>query len=319
MGARWRIGRGKSTRIWSDKWLPSPSSGLPLSPPTLLDADEYVSSLILHDSGTWNSELIDQVFIPSDAELIKSIPLSIQVRDDALVWSREKNGKYSVRSAYRLLTEAESSSHQSCSDLGTWKKFWKTLWSVRVPYKVRHFLWRACSNALPTMVNLSWRGIVTNGRCGFCLGEEEDILHAVWRCSALTAVWGHHGVTKKILRVNHLTFPDVLSYIFERGSEAKVAEVAFMFWCVWQRRNKALYQASVDPIDSIFPLAQRLTLEYSTANEGDVPLNLSAGDVSRNLPAPIHWRPSTVCDFKVNFDAAVFPKQGGFLGGNFCS
>ena len=41
-------------------------------------------------------------------------------------------------------------------------------------------------------------------------------------------------------------------------------------------------------------------MEYSIANEGDV---------SHNLPAPIHWRPSTVCDFKVNFDAAVFPKH----------
>ena len=150
------------------------------------------------------------------------------------------------------------------------------------------------------MVNLSRHGIVTDGRCGFCFGEEEDVLHAVWRCSSLTAVWGHYGVTKKILRFNHLTFPDVLSYIFEWGSEASVAELAFMFWCIWQRRNKALYQAIVDTLDSIFPLVQRLTMEYSIANEGDV---------SHNLPAPIHWRPSTVCDFKINFDVAVFPKH----------
>lgn len=76
MGARWCIGRGSSTRIWSDKWIPSPSSSLSLSPPTLLAADECVSSLILQDSGTWNLGLIDQVFIPSDAALIKSISLS---------------------------------------------------------------------------------------------------------------------------------------------------------------------------------------------------------------------------------------------------
>ena len=45
-GARWRIGRGTSVSIWRDKWIPPPSSDLPLSPPNLLDAEARVSSLI---------------------------------------------------------------------------------------------------------------------------------------------------------------------------------------------------------------------------------------------------------------------------------
>jgi hypothetical protein len=154
-GARWRIGRGTSVSIWRDKWIPPPSSGLPLSPPNLLDAETRVSSLIQHSSGTWDSSLIDQIFLPGDAELIKSIPLSMRVRDNALVWSRDQNGNYSVRSAYKMLVEEEIVSQQSCSDMGGWKKFWRMVWSVRVPHKVRHFLWRACLNALPTMENLS--------------------------------------------------------------------------------------------------------------------------------------------------------------------
>ena len=299
-GARWRIGRGDSVCIWRDKWLPSPSPGLPLSPPNLLDAEACVSSLIQQSSGTWNSTLIDQIFLPSDAELIKSIPLSMRVRDDVVVWSREKNGIYSVRSAYKMLTEAESSPQQSCSDMGEWKKFWKLVWSVRVPHKVRHFLWRACSNALPTMANLSRRHIVTDDKCGFCLGAEEDVLHAVWGCPSLTELWGHHGLARKIFRHRHTSIMDVLSHIFDCGSGVVMAEMAFMFWCVWQRRNKAMYQNIVDPLDSIYPLAQRLSSEYYLANEVDIP---------HTLPILVSWRPSTVCEFKVNFDAAVFPKH----------
>ena len=299
-GVRWRIGRGDSVCIWRDKWIPPPSSGLPLSPPNLLDAEACVSSLIQHSSGTWNSTLIDQIFLPSDAELIKSIPLSMRARDDAVVWSREKNGHYSVRCAYKMLTEAKSSSQQSYSDMGVWKKFWKMVWSVRVPHKIRHFLWQACLNALPTMVNLSRRRIVTDGRCGFCLGEEEDVLHAVWSCPSLTELWGHHGFARKIIRHHHTSILDVLSHIFECGSVVSVAEIVSMLWCVWQRRNKAMYQNTVDSLDSIYPLVQRLTSEYHLANEVDVPHALSI---------LVSWRPSTVCKFKVNFDVAVFQKH----------
>uniref|UniRef100_A0A2N9EX83 Reverse transcriptase domain-containing protein n=1 Tax=Fagus sylvatica TaxID=28930 RepID=A0A2N9EX83_FAGSY len=266
-GARWRIGRGDSVCIWRDKWLPSPSPGLPLSPPNLLDAEACVSSLIQQSS---------------------------------VVWSREKNGLYSVRSAYKMLIEAESSPQQSCSDMGEWKKFWKRVWSVRVPHKVRHFLWRACSNALPTMVNLSRRHIVTDDKCGFCLGAEEDVLHAVWGCPSLTELWGHHGLARKIFRHHHTSILDVLSHIFDCGSGVLVAEMAFMFWCVWQRRNKAMYQSIVDPLESIFPLVQRLSSEYHLANEEAAP---------HTPPIPVSWRPSNVCEFKVNFDAAVFPKH----------
>jgi hypothetical protein len=118
--------------------------------------------------------------------------------------------------------------------MGTWKKIWKMIWSARVPHKVHHFLWRACMNALPTMVNLSCSYIVTDGRCGLCLVEEEDVLHAVWSCPYLTDLWGHHGFARKILRHNHASILDVLSHIFECGSAGTVAEMAFMLWCVWQ-------------------------------------------------------------------------------------
>jgi hypothetical protein len=95
-----------------------------------------------------------------------------------------------------------------------------------------------------------------DGRCGFCLGAEEDVLHAVWSCPSLTALWGHHGFARKIFRHRHTSFLDVLSQIFECGSGISVAEIVFMLWCVWQRRNKALYQHLVDPLESIYPLVQ---------------------------------------------------------------
>ena len=43
-------------------------------------------------SRQWNSELIDGIFIPSEADLIKNIPLSRTEAEDKLYWPLTQNG-----------------------------------------------------------------------------------------------------------------------------------------------------------------------------------------------------------------------------------
>lgn len=57
------------------------------------------------------------------------------------------------------------------------------------PHKIKHFVWRACNNALPTMVNLHRHQIVSNVSCNLCNDQPEDILHAVWFCKEISGVW----------------------------------------------------------------------------------------------------------------------------------
>nr|POE84202.1 putative ribonuclease h protein [Quercus suber] len=57
---------------------------------------------------------------------------------------------------------------QGSSDLGPQKQFWKGVWNLRVPNKIKHFAWHACNNALPTMVNLHRRHIIPNDTCEIC-------------------------------------------------------------------------------------------------------------------------------------------------------
>ena len=46
--------------------------------------------------------MIDNLFIPHEAELIKSIPLSATLPADKMVWAETANGNFTVRSAYKL-------------------------------------------------------------------------------------------------------------------------------------------------------------------------------------------------------------------------
>lgn len=56
---RWQVGNGESIAIWTDHWLPRPSTFRVLSPPPPHSANTKVSSLIHLDSGDWNVLLIN--------------------------------------------------------------------------------------------------------------------------------------------------------------------------------------------------------------------------------------------------------------------
>ena len=58
-GYRWQVGDGKSIGVWTDRWLPRPSTFRVLSPSTLLPANTTVDSLMDQESGEWNLNLIN--------------------------------------------------------------------------------------------------------------------------------------------------------------------------------------------------------------------------------------------------------------------
>lgn len=138
-GARWRVGNGHSIRIWGDRWLPS-ASGVPITLPRVLSVDAFVSSLIHAPTAPWNTTLIDQQLYPYDVELVKSLVLSNRAIADKLIWSGERSGNFSLRSAYRMMLMTNQMETPGCFDQGRWKSLWAKVWSVLAPPKVLHFL-----------------------------------------------------------------------------------------------------------------------------------------------------------------------------------
>ena len=128
-GSRWSVGKGTSIRIWGDKWLPCSTTYQVVSPRMFLNADTKVSELIDQDSSQWKAQVIDALFLPHEAECIKSIPLSIQPPEDRRIWAESANGVFTVRSAYILAVNlSRSANYGVSSDDSQMKKFWKVLW-----------------------------------------------------------------------------------------------------------------------------------------------------------------------------------------------
>ena len=172
-----------------DKWLPDEvfrkvSSPIPSIPP-----DAKVSSLIDANIGSWRADLISQSFLPHEAELILSIPLSIRLPQDRLIWSPSSLGCFSTHSAYKLPVSTASTSNASSSNPNPQKNFWRGLWKLCVPSKVKNFVWRASNNALPTMDNLLHHKVVLSATCNICKIHVEDTTHALCGCEGVEEAW----------------------------------------------------------------------------------------------------------------------------------
>ena len=234
-GSFWRIGNGNSVRIYTDAWLPSPKGRIS-SPMLQLVLLSTVVSLIDSATGWWNINLIDRCFHPLEARLIKSLPLSSIPLPDSLVWSSEKSGSYCVKSGYKLLCNLHNldTNHLQVSEsqLG----FWKSIWKMKVPGKIKHFIWKACTNSLPTKDNLMKRKILNESVCSRCAEESESVVHALWSCACIKTVWDSEFDWVDRSLVGSDSFSEVFQKI--RAKPASVPLFATTAWSIWYQRNK---------------------------------------------------------------------------------
>ena len=97
----WQVGDNKSIGVWTDRWLPRPSTFRVQTPLALLPANTMVDSFIDLDSGDWNINLINQIFLPDNATYILSIPLSRHKLQDCMIWAYTPRERFTVNNAYR--------------------------------------------------------------------------------------------------------------------------------------------------------------------------------------------------------------------------
>lgn len=142
-----RIGGGNFVFILNEPWLPDANDPYVHSCSTELQ-NARVCSLLNYSENQWNRDVILNLFESRDASLIMAIPVNI-AENDSWYWKYDKLGDYSVKSAYRHIRELKEN-NRSVDNSG----FWKQLWNLKIPPKIKHFMWRALSENLPTKFNL---------------------------------------------------------------------------------------------------------------------------------------------------------------------
>ena len=98
---------------------------------------------------------MDALFLPHEVETIKAIPISTNLPEDKQIWAWSTNGVFSVKNAYGVASQMSLVESTVSSSNGSQEKsFWKKLWQINVPHKIRHFAWRACRDILPLKTKL---------------------------------------------------------------------------------------------------------------------------------------------------------------------
>ena len=107
-GTAWKVGDGKSIRVTDHRWLTHPPQFRPDANTNTIVAD------LDHRTRQWNRPLLHTTFLQSTMEDIQSIKIGEEGDRDKLRWKENKNGCFSVRTAYIValrLKQQENAEH----------------------------------------------------------------------------------------------------------------------------------------------------------------------------------------------------------------
>ena len=153
----------------------------------------HVSDLIDVDRRSWDITKVKSTFLPHEAEVVLGIPISFRLPKDSFIWAWTTHRKFIVKSAYMVaqkwLKERNTQSETGgSSDSSKMRSIWKLIWQLNCPNKIKHFMWRACKNILPTKNWLMTRGVGSEDCCALC-GQSEASGYVLWRCHYAKAIW----------------------------------------------------------------------------------------------------------------------------------
>ncbi|XP_058749860.1 uncharacterized protein LOC131622856 [Vicia villosa] len=241
-GSRWRIGDGEKVRIWEDNWIPSLAGFKPIIRPLASSSVSLVSSLIDKEVGCWDLDKVKEVIGDVEAAHVIGIPLSAELGEDTLIWNAEKDGEFSVKTAYHQLCSSRRKNSPSAS-VSVLDSLWKPLWKTSVPNKIKEFLWRLVKDILPTRSNICKKGINIDSSCPLCGCSPENSSHLFIHCDFVKRMFFAGPLGVRVPEIGDVG--DWLLQVFRRKDPNLEQVICFGLWKVWQARNALVFRNSV--------------------------------------------------------------------------
>ncbi|KAL5555861.1 hypothetical protein UlMin_038097 [Ulmus minor] len=298
-GSRWRVGSGRNIDIFKDRWLPEPSN-FKVTTPSMLPGIFKVAMLRLNN-GDWNKTLIEYLFNADDAKAIPSLPIGSFDHDDILFWHHTKDGDYTVKSGYKVALESRGCIEPSKSS--PMQQWWKILWGLKLPPKVKTFCWKLCKGWLPTSLALSWQGMKIDKLCFCCKFHTETIFHALWKCSLVKDIWIRCGFSHFI---DQNWECDIIRFLWRMHNLLSPKEFQLFIivsWQLWAARNNHFHKNSCPSPERVVDDAIKWLDDFISVTD----LKPKNGT---NRSTDTRWKPPDRGKFLINVDAATNIRSG---------
>ncbi|GLT58613.1 hypothetical protein SLA2020_314900 [Shorea laevis] len=318
---RWNVGNGSNVLIYEDKWVPTLLGFKVTSHPENHSLFSYVCEL-LDDGGEWDITKLNISFNNKECREILKIPTG--ACPDSLIWHHDKYNKFSIKSAYLLAYNTAHEPGSRESNLNMTIGEWKHLWKLKIPPKVRVFVWRAILNSLPSLDNLVKRGVVQEMTCPNCHGADETLMHLLFFCPQVEPIWfgSTLGLNPRQLGVN--CFRDLWRYINgvakQMGLPLMVEQCAIICWHLWKARNEKHFEHVDFNPHQILARISTMIQDYSSSMSNNLMLSPSRSQ-DKGKQQQSSWVRPPRGFLKVNVDASYSPQRGlaalAMVGRNF--
>ncbi|KAA3470487.1 reverse transcriptase [Gossypium australe] len=171
----------RNSYVWRSTWVTRGSN------------DNKVADLINCQTREWNREVVEYTFGADEADKILRIPLAKYPHDDLLAWRGEPTGVFSVKSSYKLLQSFDPNTYAIQL---SYIDFYKKMWCIDLPTKLKINMWKASWNYLPTRVNLLHKKLTTDASCPRCGLETETLNHLLRECPISVEMWSYLSEVK---------------------------------------------------------------------------------------------------------------------------
>lgn len=198
------------------------------------------------------------------------------------------------------------------------------MWNLQVPSKVKIFLWKACTDSLPTAEGLLVRNIVQHSGCSRCKLHSESVNHALLTCFEAKKVWKKLTYFEKLPPIEGLPFMDFLIKLKDILTRDEMALFTLYFWSIWFSRNKWVHCKEIIKPDTTISWVNNFYHEFTNTNQithqqnnhkQGVIFSSSTNHESQKLHT---WTPPPPNQFKFNVDAAIDSSNNSFGIGLIC-